>query len=355
MSNLKILLIEDSEQQQKIFADSVNVFNDKHKDICVVEYEVAFDLSEALSKVNGSFDGVIADLKLGDDDDGGNTVVSKFGEMLARIPVIFVTGFVDLVEEHPSVIHKRARGDGSYESDILKFKQISDTGLTRIMGGRGKIEKALSDVFLKNLLPQRGKWVKYGKENAYRTEKALLRHALNHLLQLLDDDDERSFPEEMYLHPPLKDTIRTGSIVKEKNSEQRFVVMSPACDLVVRDNGKPNTDRILIIEIDSQALLYPNYPGVGLSNTQKEEIKKAFKNNKSAYYHWLPQTDFFEGGFLNFRKLSSLSIETYNDKFDTPEIQISPSFVKDMISRFSTYYARQGQPAIDYDNFIASL
>jgi CheY-like chemotaxis protein len=181
MENLKILLVEDAEDQQKIFAASVGVFNDKNKDICVVEYEVANDLSEALRKMNGSFDGVIADLKLGNDDDGGNTVVSKFGEMLARIPVIFVTGFVDLVEDHPSVIHKRARGDSSYEADILKFKQISDTGLTRIMGGRGKIETALSDVFLKNLLPQIEKWVVYGANDSSRTEKALLRFTLNHL------------------------------------------------------------------------------------------------------------------------------------------------------------------------------
>jgi CheY-like chemotaxis protein len=352
MSDLKILLVEDSEDQQNIFADSVSVFNDKNKDICVVTFEVAESLSEALSKIDGSFDGAIIDLKLGDDDEGGNTVVSQFSETLTRVPVIFVTGFVDLVEDHPSIIHKRARGSESYESDLNMLKRISDTGLTRIMGGRGIIEKTLSKVFLENLLPYNDKWVAYGETDSSRTEKALLRHALSHLLQLLDDDEDCCFPEEVYLTPPLTDKIRTGSVVKEKSSEQRFVVLNPACDLVIRNNGECNTDRILIVEIDSQASLFPGHPAIGLSNSQKEDLKKAYRNNKSAYYHWLPRTDFFEGGFLNFRKLSSLSREEFNERFEKPVVQISPSFVKDMVARFSAYYARQGQPDIDFEHFI---
>lgn len=352
MSDLKILLVEDSEDQQMIFADSVNVFNDKNKDICAVTFEVAKSLPEAMSKIDGSFDGAIVDLKLGNDDEGGNTVVRQFSETLTRVPVIFVTGFVDLVEDHPSIIHKRARGSESYESDLSMLKGISDTGLTRIIGGRGIIEKTLSRVFLENLLPYKDKWVSYGETDSSRTEKALLRHALSHLLQLLDDDGDRCFPEEVYLTPPLTDKIRTGSVVKVKSCEQRFVVMNPACDLVIRDNGECNTDRILIVEIDSQTSLFPGHPATGLSNNQKKDLEKAYRNNKSAYYHWLPRTDFFEGGFLNFRKLSSLSSEEFNERFEKPAVQISPSFAKDMVARFSAYYARQGQPDIDFEHFI---
>ena len=34
------------------------------------------------------------------------------------------------------------------------------------------------------------------------------------------------------------------------------------------------------------------------------------------------------------------------------KIQISPSFVKDIVARFSSYYARQGQPNIDFTKFM---
>ena len=94
-------------------------------------------------------------------------------------------------------------------------------------------------------------------------------------------------------------------------------------------------------------------PEEKLSLRKKGELKQAFRNNKSSYYHWLPQTKFFKGGFLNFRKLETLDIEKFSEIFKTPpKIQISPSFVKDIVARFSSYYARQGQPDIDFDKFI---
>ncbi|HNY28678.1 MAG TPA: response regulator [Candidatus Sumerlaeota bacterium] len=281
-------------------------------------------------------------------------MVRRIAESHLRIPVAILTGTPDAADLDFAYIGVFKKGDpGSGYADLLdRFWGIHNTGLTRIMGGRGIIEETLSKVFRENLLPQKDKWVAYGQTDPSRTEKALLRHALSHLLQLLDDDGNRCFPEEVYLTPPLTDKIRTGSIVKEKRSEQRFVVMNPACDLIIRDNGECNTDRILMVEIDSQVSLFPGYPATGLSKSQKQDLEKAYRNKKSLYYHWLPKTDFFEGGFLNFRKLSSLSSEEFNERFEKPAIQISPSFVKDMVARFSAYYARQGQPDIDFVHFL---
>ena len=347
---MKILLIEDSKDQQDIFKNSVEVFNDKND--LRVEYEIAEDIQDALNKIDGSYDGTIIDLKLREEEDGGNEIVRQLGSSFTRIPIIFVTGFVDLVNDHPAIIKKRARADETYESDLILFKQISNTGITRIMGGRGIIEETLSQVFLENLLPQKDTWINYGEDNSSRTEKALLRYALNHLLQLLDDDEGRCYPEEVYLYPPLTEEVRTGSILREKESDKWLAVMSPACDLVIREDGCRNTDIILIAEIDSMTTLFPWFQGTkGLSNTKRRKLEDAFANSKF-YYHWLPETDFFEGGFLNFRKLSTLEIEQLQEQFHLPpKIQISPPFVKDIVARFSSYYARQGQPNIDFTKF----
>ena len=349
---MKILLIEDSKDQQDIFKNSVEVFNDKND--LRVEYEIAEDIQGALNKIDGSYDGTIIDLKLRKEEDGGNEIVRQLGSSFTRIPIIFVTGFVDLVNDHPSIIKKRARASEPYESDLMLFQKISNTGITRIMGGRGIIEKTLNQVFLENLLPQRNTWINYGEDNSSRTEKALLRYALNHLLQLLDDDEGRCYPEEVYLYPPLTEEVRTGSILEEKKSGKWLAVVSPACDLSIREDGGRNTDRILIVEIDSIKTLFPWFQSTkSLSKNKRGKLEEAFKNKKSFYYHWLPKTDFFEGGFLNFRKLSTLEIEQLQEKFHLPpKIQISPPFVKDIVARFSSYYARQGQPNIDFNKFI---
>ena len=337
---MKILLVEDSEEQREAFTESVDVFNDKNEQSCV-KCEIAKNLSDALKKIDGSYDGAIIDLKLGGFDQAGNEIVSELRESLFRIPVIFVTAFPGEVAEHPSIIKKRRRDDGSYEDDLMLFQEIKNTGLTHIIGGRGKIEDVLTEVFLRNLLPQRDTWIEYGRNDSPRTEKALLRYALNHLLQLLEDDEEKCYPEEVYIHPPLTDEIRTGSIVEDKNKGRTFVVMTPACDLVVRDSDQ-RTDRIfLIAEVDS------------IEATSAGKLKEVFKNKK-LHSHWLPRTGFFKGGSINFRKLTALENKEFREKFDVPQIQVSPSFMKDITARFSSYYARQGQPDIDFSKFVAS-
>ncbi len=356
MADFKLLLVEDNYQDIRSCRDCVNDF--KQEKSCDIELVECTSVQEAFEKLDNSFDGAIIDLKLSDKGDEGNQVVRQIEESHFRIPVAILTGTPNAADSGFAYIGVFKKGEkGAGYADLLdRFWGIHNTGLTHIMGGRGIIEETLNNVFRKNILPQKDKWVLYGEKNPSRTEKALLRHTLSHLLQLLDDDDERYFPEEVYLKPPLNDNIRTGSVVKGKSDNQkRFVVMNPACDLVVRGNGKCNTDRILIVEIDSQTSLFPTYPATGLNKSQQKELEKAYRNNKSAYYHWLPGTNFFEGGFLNFRKLSSFDIEDFNDKFEKPDVQISPYFVKDMVARFSAYYARQGQPDIDFDDFINAL
>jgi len=357
MSIFKLLLVEDNDGDIKACRDTVARYKDeKEREVDLVECR---DVKEALDKLDNSFDGAIIDLKLADKGDEGNYVSKKITELNFRIPIAILTGTPDAADTDFAYIgvFKKGEENAGYTNILDKFWDIHDTGLTRIMGGRGEIERALNQVFRKNLMPEiyRNRWTEYGRTDSARTEKALLRHALSHLFQLVNNDGERCFPEEVYLVPPLTDQIHTGSIVKEKSSNQWFVVLNPACDLVIREGGECNTDRILIIEIDLQTSLFPNHPATGLSRSQKNDLEKAFNNKKSAYYHWLPKTDFFNGGFLNFRKLTTMSKEEFNRKFEKPVVQISPFFTKDIIARFSAYYARQGQPDIDFERFISPL
>ena len=341
---MRILLVEDSQVQQRAFENAVKVL--KNKSDITVEYDIVEDVRGALKAIDGSYDGAIIDLRLGNDEDGGNEIVRQLGDPFTRIPIIFVTGYVKSVDDQPSVIRKRGRDDGSYESDLQLFQGIYDTGLTRIMGGRGDIEKHLTEVFHRNLLPQIETWVSYGKEDPERTEMALLRYALNHLFQLLEEGGEGCFPEEVYLHPPLLEGITTGSIVKEKANDQPFVVLSPACDLVLRgQNGKSNTDRILLVEIES----VDDALGGSRSKNRVESLVK----NRRQYFHWLPPAYSFEGGVINFRKLNTFIKDEFDANFEKPSIQISPFFVKDIVARFSSFYARQGQPDIDSSDFVA--
>ena len=79
------------------------------------------------------------------------------------------------------------------------------------------------------------------------------------------------------------------------------------------------------------------------------------KNNNEDYYHWLPTVDNFPGGVINFRKTLALPESVFKKDFSPPIIQISSQFIKDIISRFSTYYARQGQPEFEFDLILDNI
>lgn len=354
MNKLRLLIVEDVEQELETFRDDLQDYTREKK--CDIDLVECTSLKEALDKLDNSFDGAIIDLKLADQGDEGNQVVTKIIKSFFRVPIAIFTGnpgnWDDNLNEEIMLIDVFIKGEiGNYEL-LDRFLEIYNTGLTRIIGGRGLIEQTLNKVSLKNLLPQIDTWISYGVENPERTEKALLRYALNHLLQLLEGDEERCFPEEFYLYPPVSENTTTGSIVKKKKSDQPFVVLSPACDLV-RRNGGFKTDRILLVEIeDENDIVNIALKGITRKRSKENRLRDVFNNNYTDYYHWLPETDFFEGGILNFRKLTSLNKEDFGEKFAKPEIQISPSFVKDIVSRFSSFYARQGQPDIDSKDFI---
>ena len=355
MSKLRLLIVEDDEQDLVACRDSVERYRDeKNRHIELVECKT---LNEALELLDNSFDGAIIDLKLSAGGNEGNQVIKKIEESFFRIPIAIFTadpGNSDsTLNQKIMLLDVFQKRKTQYIELLDQFWDIYDTGLTHIMGGRGLIERRLNEVFLKNLRSQIQTWISYGKEDSERTEKALLRYTLNHLFQLLEEDDERCFPEEVYLHPPLSGNITTGSVVKDKTGNRPLVVLSPACDLVIRRNGEFKTDCILLVEIeDEKDIVTAALSDIKQKRKKKDKLQAIFNNNHRDYYHWLPKTGFFDGGFLNFRKVNALTKGEFDEKFDKPLIQISPFFVKDIVARFSSFYARQGQPDIDNSEFV---
>lgn len=364
MSTFRLLVVEDDLEDLENYRRTIRGYAaQRGRDIKLVECRTR---QEAFEKLDKSFDGAIIDLTLFEEDDAGIQVIEKITKSFFRIPIAIITenpdNWEDSLNEEIMLIDVVRKREVNHNKILDKFWEIYDTGLTHIMGGRGKIETTLNQVFLENLRPNRQKWIAYGEKDSERTQKALLRYTLNHLLQLLEDDEEERLPEEVYLYPPVLDRIRTGNMVKA--NDQWFVVLNPACDLVPI-NGEFKIDRILLVEIDGDAVK----DVLRKSNNNKDKKRKLdalSKNTHAFYYHWLPPVRFessdgqplnFDGGILNFRKLKTLTKDYFQKKFGDPLIQISPSFVKDIISRFSSYYARQGQPNLDRDArkaFVAS-
>ena len=92
-----------------------------------------------------------------------------------------------------------------------------------------------------------------------------------------------------------------------------------------------------------------------LLSSLKIKLTELLKNNIYIYRHWLPGASGFDGGFINFRWVYSFEKAKIKENFENPTHQVSSSFVKDIISRFSAYYARQGQPDFEFKEIATKL
>ena len=343
---MTILLVED----EKGSIDSCIEYakNDERN----VTIEVAKDFVDVHACLGKDIDAAIVDIRLEADTTAGNKVIEEINKLSLRLPTVVHTGTPSSVQV--DVLKVFTKGEHTYKDIFDYLFSVSETGIMNILGRKGLFEKTLQSVYLKNVLPiMNDSWVKYGKDDSEKTEKGLLRFILNHLQHALEsnEDSDKNYPEEMYINPPKDNNYRTGSIVKNIKG-QYYIILSPACDLALHA-GTFKTERVLLVEIQDVDYIITNATQEIEKETKKKEIKKKlFTNNHCLYCYWLPKVSFFRGGFVNFRLLLSCSKEDLERDYGSPIIQISPFFCKDLVSKFSSYYARQGQPDIDINSYI---
>ena len=121
MNAMKILLVEDTKEQQQAFINAVDVFNEKYD--LTVETDIVTDPLSALEKIDDSYSGAILDMKSDNDHEGGNKIVRRLHDLSISVPVIFVTGHLDRVKEDPLIIRKRRHDADTYESDLLFLQE----------------------------------------------------------------------------------------------------------------------------------------------------------------------------------------------------------------------------------------
>lgn len=340
----KFLLIEDSQEDAEACIDTISRMNCQYGDIRI-EIVVADTFDSAFEELKKEYSGVIVDIKL-DGGNSGNKIIRTIIDDY-RVPVAVMTGTpdTDLEENSPITIYKK--GESTYEEIVNALIKSCSTGLFNVIGGKGIIERAMNQVFWKNLYPKIHVWENL-HEKGLDIERILLRYAIAHIQELIDDEVPAYVTEEMYIKPPINDQIRTGSIIRSKKDGLYCIVLSPPCDLTIH-KGIVKTDRIMLCEIHNQKTINLQITHEVKQIKKKKALLAAIKNNFTEYYHWLPENSLFTGGYINFRSILTYTPEQVKKEFYEPEIRIPEHFVKSILSRFSSYYARQGQPDFDFE------
>jgi hypothetical protein len=88
---------------------------------------------------------------------------------------------------------------------------------------------------------------------------------------------------------------------------------------------------------------------------KKNEIDRnkiaKYVNNLNARFHYLPPFESNNGFTIDFQDVTSIPFSSELERVAT----ISSPFIKDIISRFSNYYSRQGQPTFNQEAIVDEL
>ncbi|WP_076924952.1 response regulator [Pseudoalteromonas sp. EB27] len=343
---MKILLVEDEASCIDDFKSTLKRYN--HQNHKSIQYEIARNVEEADSMLNSSFDGAIVDLKLESKVTGGNQVIRNIQENF-RIPIVVFTGTPSNLDQEVNPLLGLYLRDRGYD-DVLNFLvEIYNTGLTQILGGRGLFEKAMNEVFWTNI-PQA---IEHFQKNCNPeiSQVQLLRFTLAHMYEHIDlDFGSISNTAETYIYPVNDKVLQGGALVQEIKSKEFYILLTPACDLA---NSKAEFLQLAKIEpvktLREVTQLLPS-DSKELSKSQQSRINSKITNivrNKIARYHYLPKFGAVEyDSVVDFQNISSLSLEQYSKTFRVLG-GVSSYFYKDLLSRFSGLYSRQGSP--DYD------
>lgn len=352
---MNVLLVEDDQSDVESCQEYARIIE---KDIKII---VANSVETAVSELSkNDIDVAIVDIRLGTRGGEGNDVVKNMRDLALRIPTVVHTGTPGLVEEDASILKIYTKGEVGY-GDILRYLYlVYETGITKILGKKGFLEKEINKFYREVFLKQKDLWIKKVSENSNSKmiKESLLRVTLYHLEQYLETLSNTPFYEEFYLYCADSE-YHTGSVLIDNKTKKSYIIMSPECDLAKREqNGNQrNIEYITMCEIDTiESYGYRLSDNIvkDISNPEKHKLFSKVMNKKGSC-HWIPPIDEFDGGLLNFTKIITLKEDSIKDSFKLEQFRISLPYIKNILARFSAYYGRQGQPDLDIKPYLCRL
>jgi len=356
-----------------------------------LEISDSCDFTEGMDKLMvNQYDLVILDLCIGEPAEGSEKIGEQiFNQIKERafIPVLFFTGLPEHVADLESDIVKVAAKGDSYDALFAQTEAILQTGFI-------KIKRAVDDIiregvrsYFWNFVHPHGETIQKIKEDEVSLKYLLLRRLAKTLssetLKATIEDaqikKDLSHPMEFYIYPAVDGEFETGDILKHKQTGVHSVILTPACDLIQRANGKRKADKILIVDgsefkstsdylklgelrTTRSALIEEMAKSSGKQTEQLQaQVKKAedqisnvigkLKDRmkpKDDRYFFLPQTPFLPALLLDFQHKSTITYEQLETDFEVVATLDDP-FTQSMQSSFIRYYNRVGFPDLDVD------
>lgn len=353
MKPIHLLIVEDDPAQIQSYTDVLEQHNKSGAQEFTFEMYKTFKEGEAALKTP-NFDAAIIDLKLsGSEELEGKVLVQSVYRKL-RIPIIVYSGSIAMIDDIPEnpLLLKKLRTVGLPEI-LTAIQNIYRTGITGLMRADGIIDNKLTEIFWTHLADDLSTWIRHNNHNA------LLRHIIMLFQEHLDIGSDGNFdeyhPYEVYVRPPIRMQPHTGDIFEGETG--KYLLLTPACDMVVNYKSDGNGGKIPKRKAEKIILVRTKDFDVKTAciNAQTNKLDKdiidKMVSNQNFRYHYLPAYDSGDGFIVDFQDIQSVDSVDQMERVAT----VSSPFLKDIIARFSNYYARQGQPTYNQKGIVNDL
>jgi len=372
MSNtLRILSVEDEEDQRDILK---KVFSKP-----ILEKEIEFksidDFESAIAEITkNDYHIVILDIYKGKPDDNideGEKILKAI-QNERFIPVIFYSGNTKNVESLRSqMVGVVTKGEGEGIENLKKeIERLVKSNLPFIRENiHNYLEKELKEYFW-DIIHQKKGIFRADKED-FSLGYLMLRkfgHSLSKekIAEILGDDSlkqDKAHPMQFYIYPTTNQDFECGEIVRSKENDEFFVILTPSCDFIETSSRKRKAERILLVEAsllnatDECKKYIKDKKEEKASKSNENELRKLINSSKSDRYFFLPKTPFIvEDRLIDFQNKEMVSYEDLSNPEKYERIaKLDSPFAESMVASFIRYYNRIGFPDIDTDYILSNL
>lgn len=364
MIEIKLLILDDDEQVTDSYDEVIKRINRDDESLNYKTY-IANTLEQAEEYIKyNKLDTAVIDLNLCRDasdmsNADGNRAIEKIMHHF-RMPIFIVSGELDKLDvkyERNNLIKTKTRDDSISDVFKIDIPSVYNSKSMQYFSRNGYLEKKINDFYWNHLEKTLESWSEVAEEQREKFDRILSRHTVACLNeQLYVNGNQGSFdeyhPGEMYIIPSIKQHYHTGDII-EKDGE-KFIIINPACDIVNKNKLSVYTVVKILKAFDIDTI-----------RNKTPERKKTYiddslrKVNNIDRYHFLPKFNIIDDDYvIDFQDISIVKIGAATDSGNANYFKdreeniktynkiasISSPFLKDVIARFSAYYARQGQP-----------
>lgn len=362
MKNIKILYVDDDIEN---FTDLKDLLEGKTINGCTISIDNELDFEQAVVR-SKNYHLIILDLFKGNAMAGGTDKGSNvFNDICSSIfvPIIFYSANPASVVQLRSQVVGVANKLDDISSLLSEIERLTKHNLPLLKEGVHDFIETEFKKYFWDTIHQKKAMFKPESDD-FSLGYMLLRNmadtlSRDNIRQLLGDStikEDKVHPMEFYIYPTdTTKEFQTGEILQHKDSNSVYVVLTPSCDFIIRNDNKRKVDYVLLIKTK---LLAETEEYTKYQQTQNREntdnLKKLIDSGKSDRYFFLPGTPFIENRVIDFQNKEIVTYEQLVTNFERIAKLDSP-YAQSMAATYSRYYNRIGYPDIDHEYVMSKL